>query len=57
MLAWVEISRGRLARNLAQFRTLAPNSLLAPVVKANAYGHGLIPVARILKKRAQTGSV
>ncbi len=47
-LTWVEISRQSLAHNMNQFRTLAPKSLLAPVVKANAYGHGLVPVARIL---------
>ena len=49
-LTWVEISRQSLARNMSRFRTLAPNSLLAPVVKANAYGHGLIPIARILEQ-------
>jgi len=45
----VEISRSAIAHNLAQFRRIAPGSLLAPVIKANAYGHGLLHVARILK--------
>lgn len=47
-LTWVEISRKSLTHNVNRFKAIAPNSMLAPVVKANAYGHGLIPVARIL---------
>lgn len=49
-LSTVKISRAALAHNLAQFRRLAPGALLAPVVKANAYGHGLVPVAQILER-------
>lgn len=46
----VHISRQALAHNLAQFRGLAPGAMLAPVVKANAYGHGLVPVGRVLEQ-------
>lgn len=49
-LSTVKISRAALAHNLAQFRRLAPGALLAPVVKANAYGHGLVPTAKILEQ-------
>ena len=50
----VEISRKNLLHNLHEFRKLAPkdvhgNSQIAPVLKSNAYGHGLIEVASILK--------
>jgi alanine racemase len=48
MLTWVEVSRSALLNNLAQFRKLAGTALVAPVVKANAYGHGLVLTARIL---------
>jgi len=48
MLTWVEISQQALLNNLRQFRDMAPDSMLAPVVKANAYGHGLLQTARIL---------
>jgi len=44
-LTWVEVSRSALQHNLRQFRAIAPRSLLAPVVKANAYGHGLLQSA------------
>jgi alanine racemase len=46
----VEISRSALEANLRQFRAIAPHSLLAPVVKANAYGHGLIQVSRVMEE-------
>ncbi len=48
MLTWVEINSAAIKYNLAQFRHLiGPNTLLMPVVKANAYGHGLFEVTKI----------
>lgn len=47
--AWLEIDVEALATNLAVVRELAgPGVLVEPVVKADAYGHGLVPVARAL---------
>lgn len=46
----VSISRSRLLHNLNEFRRLAPGGQIAPVLKANAYGHGLLEVGRILAK-------
>jgi alanine racemase len=45
----VEVSRSALANNLRVFKRLlrGGESLLAAVVKANAYGHGLVEVARL----------
>ncbi len=37
-----------LAHNLSQARKAAPDSHIMAVIKANAYGHGVIPVARAL---------
>jgi len=49
--SWVEISRAAFHHNLEIFRTLAGESVkLMVVVKANAYGHGLLPVARLAKE-------
>ena len=46
-LSWVEVDTDRLADNVAGFRRLVgPDVLLAPTVKANAYGHGLVPAAQ-----------
>ena len=52
----VEISAGRLINNLNEFRKLAPQDGIAPVLKSNAYGHGLVEVARILEKENQRRS-
>lgn len=48
MLTWVEVSRAAIKHNLAQFKRLIGRQiLLMPVVKSNAYGHGIIEVAKI----------
>lgn len=46
--AWIEIDTAALAANLAILRDLAGGAAVMPVVKADAYGHGMVPVARIL---------
>jgi len=46
--ATVLINRRALRHNLQRLRELAPASKLVAVVKANAYGHGLIETARTL---------
>lgn len=46
--ATVVINRRALRHNLQRLRELAPASRLVAVVKANAYGHGLLETARTL---------
>ncbi|MEK7610093.1 MAG: alanine racemase [Patescibacteria group bacterium] len=46
----INISRKQLLHNLHEFMRIAPNGRVAPVLKSNAYGHGLIEVARILER-------
>lgn len=47
-LNWVEISESALRHNLRQFRQIVGDkTILAPCVKANAYGHGLARVGQI----------
>jgi alanine racemase len=46
--ATVVINRRALRHNLQHLRELAPASKLVAVVKANAYGHGLLETARTL---------
>lgn len=48
-LIQVEISRQRLIENLHEFMKIAPLGNVAPVLKANAYGHGLVEIARIIE--------
>ena len=46
--AWAEIDAAALGHNLAALSALLPHgAALMPVVKANAYGHGALEVARI----------
>lgn len=47
---WAEIHLDRLEANYHALRALAPNSKFAGLVKANAYGHGAVPVARKLEQ-------
>ena len=55
-LAWLEVDLDALAENLAVVRELAgPGVAVEPVVKADAYGHGMIPVAQALIRAGADG--
>lgn len=43
---WIEVDLAAIGANLAAIRQLIAPRLLMAVVKANAYGHGMVPVAR-----------
>lgn len=54
--AWLELDLDALAANLAIERQLAgPGVLVEPVVKADAYGHGMVPIARALAAAGADG--
>ena len=44
----VEVSLARLAENFRAIQAAVAPAAVMPIVKANAYGHGLVPVARHL---------
>jgi alanine racemase len=44
----ITLSAEALLRNYHLFKRLHPDKAICPVLKGNAYGHGLVPVARIL---------
>jgi len=46
---WAEIDLDALAHNYRLLRSLAPDSKFLGLVKANAYGHGAVPVAKKLQ--------
>jgi alanine racemase len=48
VLAELRIDLAAIRRNVAALTALVAPARLVPVVKANAYGHGLLPVARAL---------
>lgn len=45
----LEVDLDRLAENYRAIERLAPASKVMPILKANAYGHGLVEVARTLE--------
>lgn len=48
---WIEISKSAIIHNVRTIRSLVGRTtLLAPCVKSNAYGHGIVGVARILEQ-------
>lgn len=46
MRTWCEIDTAALAENVRSFRRLVGDTTLAPTVKSNGYGHGLLLAAR-----------
>jgi len=53
---WAEVDLDRIASNFAALRALAGReAAVFPVVKANAYGHGAMPVARRLASEGAVG--
>jgi alanine racemase len=54
--AWLEVDLDALRENLAVMReAVGPGVRVEPVVKADAYGHGAIPVARALEAAGADG--
>lgn len=52
MLTYLEISKSALIHNLQEFRKIIGSKIkLMAVVKSNAYGHGLVNVAKIIEKK------
>ena len=47
---WIEISESALKNNFKIFRKLVGKSKIFCVVKANAYGHGLLEIVKVLEK-------
>lgn len=46
--AWASIDLGALRKNLTRVRSLCPSAKIFPVIKANAYGHGMAQAAAAL---------
>jgi len=56
--SWIEISRSSLIHNLKVFKKIiGPKVMLMPVVKSNAYGHGLVEVAKICDHAAEVFAI
>lgn len=54
MNSWVEISRSAILHNLAQYQRMIGKSVaVMPIVKSNAYGHGLIEIAKLVSPKVK----
>jgi len=53
--AWVEIDLGALVANFERLRAAVAPARVLPVVKADAYGHGAVAVARALEPAGAAG--
>lgn len=56
-VATVEISLPALLHNIKYFKGVAVNSQIMAILKANAYGHGLVEVAKYLQDRVESFGV
>lgn len=58
MLTWLEIDTKAIQFNLKQFRKIiGPDVLLMPVIKANAYGHGFLEIAKICQQNREVDRI
>jgi alanine racemase len=44
---WLEVDAGAFAHNIAQYKQAVNGQMLAAVIKSNAYGHGILEIARL----------
>lgn len=52
--SWLEISQSAILCNLAQFQKIVgPKVEIMPIIKSNAYGHGMVGVAKILSPKVK----
>jgi len=47
MLTWVEIKKLNIQNNLKQFRKIVGPKQIMAIIKANAYGHGMLEIAKL----------
>jgi len=52
--SWVEVSKKTILSNLAQYqKVVGPQVAIMPIVKSNAYGHGMIAVAKLVAPKVK----
>lgn len=56
-LVWADIALPALVANLKQMQALSPNAKSMPVIKANAYGHGAVHIAKALAPHVEMFAV
>ncbi|MAF25619.1 alanine racemase [bacterium] len=50
--SWVEVSRSAILNNLKEYqRVVGPEVQVMPILKSNAYGHGMVEVAKLVSSK------
>ena len=58
MRTWIEIDKKAILHNIKKFKKIVgKKTLLMPVVKGNAYGHGIVEIAKICDKSNDVGAI
>lgn len=55
--SWTELDTGALLHNFQSIEKMVPCAAVLPIIKANAYGHGVLAVASALEKKARAFGV
>ena len=54
LFSWVEIDKQAILNNLNGIKKLVgPEVFVVPVIKSNAYGHGMVDLARLIQKKCE----
>ena len=53
--SWVEISKNKVTQNVHIIKQAIGEAQLGVIIKGNAYGHGIAPVAKILQNISEVG--
>jgi len=48
--SWVELYKNAFEHNISQYKKVIGDKILAPVIKSNAYGHGLTEIAQLCQQ-------
>jgi len=51
--AWIELSKSALENNVSQYKKVVGPKIIAPVIKANAYGHGILEISQLCQENEQ----
>lgn len=53
LLSWIEVSRSAFNHNIASYQSvIGADRKLTPVIKSNAYGHGLLEIGQLCQEHA-----
>jgi len=55
LYTWIQVSKKAIDHNITQYKKVIGDGILAPVIKSNGYGHGLLEVGKICEENKQVG--